>query len=117
MSTLIVADDDALFRHFIGRQLNRLGFQVIETDSGKDVIALIREHAPTACLIDIVMDEKEGIETIIEIGQLSPRPKVIAVSSNPLYLAFAADIGADDTLTKPVTPEALGRVLARLGIA
>ncbi len=116
MSTIIVADDDALFRAIMKRHLDQMGFLVIEEDSGKNVLALIRQHRPVACLIDLVMDEKEGIETILEIGKLPEKPLVIAVSSNAMYLDLAEAVGADATLCKPVAPATLQDTLSRLGI-
>lgn len=113
---IIVADDDALFRTIVRKHLGELGYTVIECDSGAGVIPGIRQHHPVACLIDLVMDVKEGVETIGEIVALADRPKLIAVSSNRFYLDLAADLGADATLAKPVTPAALKAALTKLGI-
>lgn len=117
MSTLVVADDDALFRSIMKRHLGKLGFTVIEEASGRNVRAQIENHRPLACLIDIVMDEKEGLETITELAGLAGRPKLIAVSSQPFYLELATTLGADATLTKPVAPDELKAALHQLGIA
>jgi hypothetical protein len=46
----------------------------------------------------MVMDEKEGMETIMEIAELPERPKIVAISSNPLYLEIVVDLGADASL-------------------
>ncbi len=116
MSTILVVDDDALFRTLMKGYLTPLGHAVVENDSGVGVIHQIHAHAPAACLIDIVMDRKEGLEIIMEIATLNRRPVVIAVSSNLLYLATALDLGADDLLSKPFTREALQSVLERQGI-
>ena len=116
MSSIILADDDELFRAIMKRHLTRMGFDVIEETSGKHVLAQIQRHHPVACLIDLVMDEKEGMETISEIQALPNKPKVIAVSSNPLYLEFAQTLGADAIVTKPVAEESLRATLKQLGV-
>jgi CheY-like chemotaxis protein len=116
MQTVIVADDDAMFRKIMTRHLGAMGFAVIEDESGKQVAAQIGQYRPVACLIDILMDEKEGIETITEIAQLPLRPKVIAVSSNAFYLEIASELGADATLQKPIALETLKATLERLEI-
>lgn len=116
MSFILVADDDAMFRTIMKRHLDQMGFEVIENESGKGVIAQIQQHKPLACLIDMVMDEQEGIETLLEIAKLAGRPKVIAVSSNPHYLSYASDLGADTVLLKPISPETLRSTLNRLGV-
>ena len=72
---------------------------------------------------DILMPEKEGIETIIDLKTLNPGQKIIAISGGGRdryqgYLQTASELGADDTLAKPFTGEALlDRVDACLNIA
>ena len=116
MSSILVADDDAMFRSIMKRHLHQMDFDVIENESGKGVTAQIQRLHPVACLIDIIMEEQEGIETIREIAKLENRPKVVAVSSNALYLELAANLGADAILLKPISPDRLRATLSRLGI-
>jgi CheY-like chemotaxis protein len=117
MSFILVADDDLIFRTIMKHHLNQMGFEVIENESGIGVVAQIGQHHPVACLIDLVMDGKEGIETIGEILELAHRPKVVAVSSNVTYLEFATVLGADASLLKPFLPDKLKSTLNQLGIA
>lgn len=116
MKKMIVADDDEMFRQIIKRHLQPLGFEAVELDSGLNIIESIRDANPVACIIDIMMDDKEGIETIREISRLNSRPPVIAVSSNETYLEFAVELGADASLKKPVTPASLAQTLKQLGL-
>lgn len=117
MTFILVADDDAMFRTIMKRHLNQLGFEVIEEESGKRVAKQILTYQPVACLIDIFMDEKEGIETINEITQAANKPKIIAVSSSEIYLKIALGLGADAILKKPITLETLKLKLNQLGIS
>jgi CheY-like chemotaxis protein len=103
-----------MFRATVKRHLERLGYRVIENDSGVGVKQQIHQEQPAACLIDIVMDKQEGLQTILEISMLPNRPKVIAVSSNIKYLDFAMSLGSDAQLIKPVTPETLANALHNL---
>ncbi len=114
MQTVLVVDDDEVFRAIMRRNLEKLGYSVAENNSGVGVLQQIQELNPIACLLDIVMDKKEGLETICELVTVSPRPKIIATSSNSFYLECAVDLGADAQLKKPITPEALSVVLAGL---
>lgn len=116
VKTIIVADDDAMFRAIVKRNLERMGFATIEDETGEHVLEQIRRCRPAACLIDIFMAEREGMETIAAIAELPDRPPVIAVSSNAFYLDVAQSLGADAALRKPVTPEALAAALASLAI-
>lgn len=114
MKKILVVDDDQLFRAAMKRHLERFGYEVMENDSGLGVKQQIQQDQPLVCLIDIVMDKKEGLETILEISMLPHRPKIIAVSSNFQYLDFAMSIGSDAQLLKPVTPEMLSNSLQNL---
>ena len=67
---------------------------------------MYREQRPDLVLTDIFMPEKEGLETISELGLLDPAVRVIAISGggnmgilNPLPMA--AKLGAVRTLAKP----------------
>ena len=117
MKKILVVDDDALFREIMKRHLTRMGFVVLENDSGRGVVNQILNESPEACIIDIIMDKKEGLETIKEIKLLSNRPKIIAVSSNATYLEWAEALGADDIICKPVAPQTLQDTLNQLGVA
>ncbi len=114
MKKILVVDDDRLFRATMKRHLEQLGYEVVENDSGLGVDEQIQQDQPVACLIDIVMDKKEGIETIMEISKLPNRPKIISVSSNILYLDLAMSIGSDAQLLKPIAPESLTYALRNL---
>ena len=116
MKTILVVDDDPLFRKSVIHQLTELDISAIEHDSGWRVESLIRQHQPVACIIDIVMAGKEGLETINEISKITEKPKIIAVSSNETYLGWAKYLGADAVLIKPVYSETLKTTLSELGI-
>lgn len=116
MKTILVVDDTAMFRSIMKRHLNQLGFNVLELESGKNVRNLISSETVEAIILDIMMDEQEGIETINQLRQLPTRPIIIAVSSDPLYLDFAASLGAEAALIKPVSLQNLAGVFERLGI-
>ena len=62
-----------------------------------------------------IMDDGEGVETIIKLRECCPQTPVIAISGNPLYLAHARKLGATMALLKPFTKkelfDAFGEVL------
>jgi CheY-like chemotaxis protein len=112
--SILVVDDDAMFRTIIRRHLDKLGFHVIENQSGTGVIEQIQTHAPAACIIDMVLNDREGLATIQEIQTLTKRPKIIASSSNPSYLHHAEALAIDGTLLKPVSQTQLRSTLTSL---
>ncbi|TPQ28717.1 response regulator [Methylomonas sp. EFPC3] len=116
MKKLLVVDDDAMFRHVMKHHLSQLGFTAIENDSALHLYQQIREESPAACFIDIVMEGKDGIETILELKEKSQCPKLIAVSSNVMYLDWVSEFGVDAILIKPVSLQAVKQVLDKLEI-
>ena len=116
MRTVLVVDDASMFRTIMKRHLNQLGFEVLELESGKDVVKWVNSHEIEAILLDIIMDEQEGLETITQLMALPKRPKIIATSSNETYLRFAIDLGAEASLTKPVSFDSLKDVLHKLAM-
>jgi len=116
MTRILVVDDDEMFVRITSRHLTALGFEVIANTTGKGVQQDIDAHAPAACLIDIVMVEKDGLETMTELVMNRTQSRIIAVSSNATYLEWALGLGVDATLLKPVQPEELKSALASLGV-
>jgi|LakMenE01Jun11ns_1017448.scaffolds.fasta_scaffold9622207_2 CheY-like chemotaxis protein len=112
MKTILVLDDDSIFRRIISQYLKQAGYAVIEESSGKQVINQVLKHSPCACFVDIIMDDKEGLETIEELNQLTEKPIIVAVSSDQQYLEWAKDFGADFLLLKPIAVQKVDQILA-----
>jgi len=116
MKTVLVVDDDEIFVAVLAKQLRTRGFKVVENTTGRNVLRQIEDYAPIACFIDVVMEAKDGLETMTEIVMTDNRPKLIAVSSNRMYLEWADGLGVDASLSKPILPDPLGEVLERLDV-
>lgn len=115
--TIIVADDDEMYRIVMHNYLTRMGFEVILNASGDKVLDQVKQYQPAACIIDIVMEGKEGIQTMLELTDIPDRPKLIAFSGNQFYLSLASELGIDALLSKPVTLESLKETLDKLGVS
>lgn len=116
MNKIIVADDDLQTRTLMKHYLEKMGFEVLLESSGNNVARLVVRHRPVACIIDILMEGKEGVQTICELVDLPHRPKVIAFSQNPVFLQMVDGLGADVRLLKPVTFDTLQQTFQKLGI-
>lgn len=119
MSHLLVVDDDDAFRTMLRLTLQKFGHMVAEASNGEEALRLHEETAFDVLLIDILMPQKEGIETILEIRKQRPGAKIIAISgggsiSAKELLYYAKNIGANLTLAKPFSDEALIDALAQL---
>jgi DNA-binding response OmpR family regulator len=103
---ILVIEDDFAVRELILQTLSKAGYQVIAAGDGVEGLNLFREKNPALVITDIVMPQKEGLQTIIELRQQSPDVKVIAMSGggrycNADYLKLAKKFGARRTVSKP----------------
>ena len=117
MARILIIDDDAAMRGSLAPTLERLGHEVSSAPDGKAGVARATEKAPDLVITDLIMPEKEGLETIMELRALYPRLKIIAMSgggrlSNEDYLHLAKRFGASVTLAKPFSREELKAALA-----
>ena len=123
MQQILVIDDDVLVRSTISRILERKGYEVLAADDGAQGLSMFERHHPDLVITDIIMPEKEGIETIREIRRLSPEIKIIAISGggrlgNFDFLDIATQFGAAEVLGKPFdAADLLDRVDRCLGTA
>ena len=67
MEKVLVIDDDSLVRDTIVRILERKGYQVLVASDGVRGLRMFCSEQPDLVITDIIMPEKEGIETIREI--------------------------------------------------
>ncbi|HZB92796.1 MAG TPA: response regulator [Stellaceae bacterium] len=112
MAVLLVIDDDVAMRKLMVRTLSTGSHQVLEAENGREGLKLIDEHKPDVVITDILMPQKEGIETIREVQERAPDTRIIAVSGggmshNLMFLDVARAFGADAVLAKPFRPNQL----------
>jgi DNA-binding NtrC family response regulator len=112
MSRILLVDDDAQVRKMLKITLERAGYEVVEAEDGVEAVNLYDAETIGLVITDIVMPEKEGIETIMDLKTLNPGVRIIAISGggriNPEdYLKWAQRFGVANTFTKPVDREEL----------
>ncbi len=105
MRVLVIEDETAL-RQTIRRMLESAGHEVVEAENGRSGIEAFRKHRLDAVVTDIIMPNKEGIETIRDIRALDARIRIVAISGggrtrNFDFLRIAGKLGATATLAKP----------------
>ena len=109
---IVVIDDDAMVRISIQRILEAEGYEVALAHNGREGLSLTQRLAPRLVITDIIMPEKEGIETIRDIRALDPAVRIVAISGDGIgpnvdFLRIARKLGADATLAKPFRREEL----------
>jgi CheY-like chemotaxis protein len=119
MSPLILLiDDEESFRSVLKQVLQNAGYDVVEAANGAEGIRHFHEKPADMIITDIIMPEKEGIETIIELKKAYPDVKLIAMSGGGWYgtdidFDMAKKLGAH-TLNKPFALQELLDVVSEL---
>jgi two-component system chemotaxis response regulator CheY len=120
MAKVLVIDDDPLFREIAQEMLTQVGHTVTLADDGAKAVLLPAEPTPDLAVVDMLMPERDGIETIGDLQARWPRIKVIAVSAGArglepdLLLRAAKALGANATLAKPLEREAFLKLVSEL---
>ena len=110
MTRILVIEDDAIVRELLQEILAHAGYEVAEARDGKEGIRLYRNEPADLVITDLIMPEKEGIETIMELRRDFPQVKIIAISggghvSPAGYLEIASRLGVQRTFAKPFLPD------------
>jgi CheY-like chemotaxis protein len=106
MARILLMDDSDEIRALAARVLRSDGHTVAEAGNGKEGLRLLREVGADLVITDIVMPEREGLETISEIRRTRPDLPIIAMSGGGAgtagdYLSIAKALGARRVLEKP----------------
>ena len=117
---ILVVDDEARMIRFIQANLEMDGFRVISASNGLQALDKVRTQLPDLVILDVMMPEMDGFETLKMIRESSRVPIImltVKAEDTDKHVAFTA--GADDYLTKPFSPRELGdrvkAVLRRAG--
>lgn len=118
MPKVLIIDDDLLVRETIVRILERKGYQTLSAPDGRRGLSTFCSEQPDLVITDIIMPDKEGLETIREIRVERPDAKIIAISgggriANLDFLEFAGKFGACEMISKPFDPADLLDAVAR----
>jgi DNA-binding response OmpR family regulator len=116
---ILIIDDDDLIRLTIKNSLKKLGCAVLEAENGNTGVALFKKEHPDLVITDMLMPDKEGLETISEIRAVNPKAKIIAMSGggssrNMAFLQLAQKMGASRVMSKPIKPDELLNVVKSL---
>lgn len=114
--SVLLVDDSLLVRKQLRGMLEELNCKVWEAANGAQAVDVVAKKRPDLVLMDIVMPEADGLETLKKIKAINGSVKIVMVSSvgTQSYLKEAIKLGAFDFLQKPVSKEAVQRLIGKL---
>jgi DNA-binding response OmpR family regulator len=110
--TVLVVDDDKLVLAMYKFAFEDHGYRVLLADDGNAALRILESQRADVVFLDILMPEKEGLETLLEIKQRFPEVAVFAMSGGGTrgkhdFLTVAKKFGATGIVKKPATPKDL----------
>ncbi len=114
--TILIVDDEARIRDFVRMNLELEHYRVIEAGDGVQALEQLRENLPDLIVLDVMMPEMDGFETLRAVREVSTVPVImLTVRQGEQDKIHGLDLGADDYLAKPFSPrELLSRIRALL---
>ena len=106
MSAILLVDDDISVLDVMSEMLRLEGHDVTVAENGEQAVERVNEQNFDLIITDLIMPEKEGLETIADIRRQYAQIPIIAISGGGRlgpndYLETARFIGANATLAKP----------------
>jgi DNA-binding response OmpR family regulator len=119
MSRILVIDDDKFVRISIRAVLEAAGYAVDDVGNANDGVALQRVTSFDTVIVDLMMPDKDGLETIRELKNYEPDLPIIAISGGgdivrKNFVKAAEMFGANATLEKPFEGDELLSTVANL---
>ncbi len=117
MANVLIVDDEEQVRDLLRSFLLRKGHDVRDASDGGAALKLHRQSPADLIILDLIMPNKEGLQTIVDLRKEFPDTKIIAISGGGgsgdpnSYLSMAVNLGASLAIAKPFGLEELGESL------
>jgi DNA-binding response OmpR family regulator len=110
MKRILVMDDDEIVSEMLVQLLTEAGYEAESAPDGDRGLKLLAAKPFDLIIADLIMPNKEGIETIREIRANDKKIPIISISgggkiSGEYYLQLAKSLGADYSVKKPLNPK------------
>ena len=117
---VLVADDDPDILELVAFRLERAGCDVLKATDGEEALRLVEERHPDLAVLDVMMPKLTGYEVTNRIRKNDATKKIpvilLTARVQEADVAHGFEVGADDYLKKPFSPQELrARVQAVLG--
>ncbi|GCF06875.1 DNA-binding response regulator [Dictyobacter arantiisoli] len=114
--TILIVDDEPRIRDLVRLNLELERYRVLEASNGIEALDELRDNLPDLVILDVMMPEMDGFETLKAIREVSTVPVImLTVRQSEQDRIHGLDLGADDYIAKPFSPrELLSRIHALL---
>nr|WP_176704648.1 response regulator [Candidatus Magnetococcus massalia]CRH08252.1 Response regulator receiver protein [Candidatus Magnetococcus massalia]CRH08319.1 Response regulator receiver protein [Candidatus Magnetococcus massalia] len=109
VASVLIIDDDMAVRELLRQILEDDGHEVFEASDGLEGVRAFQKRPTDLIFTDMLMPEKDGVEVIMELRDIAPSARIVAISGGGrgldahFNLRVAEDFGALVTLAKPFT--------------
>jgi two-component system KDP operon response regulator KdpE len=105
---VLIVDDEPRMIRFIQLNLEHDGFEVYEATSGGEALKQLRDQMPDLILLDVMMPDLDGFDTLQMIREISTVPVIMLTAKGEEDdRVRGLELGADDYITKPFSPREL----------
>jgi two-component system, chemotaxis family, chemotaxis protein CheY len=116
MKSILVADDDEFILDLVQAALAAAGYQVTTVSGGRDALARLATDSYDLVILDVMMPDQGGIETIIEIRRTNPEQPIVVMTgqiptTSGTLESLTQKLGAKSLLAKPFTTDQLVEVV------
>ena len=119
MAVIVVVDDDPTIQMIAAELLRDGNHAVVAAADGNEALRVLAAMPADLVVMDMLMPNKDGLETIIEARKLYPGLRILAISSGGRVgvgdlLRMARLFGADETYVKPLRLDTFAATIERM---
>lgn len=119
MAVIVVVDDDPTIQMIAAELLRDGNHAVVAAADGDEALRVLAAMPADLVVMDMLMPNKDGLETIIEARKLYPDLRILAISSGGRVgvgdlLRMARLFGADETYVKPLRLDTFAATIERM---
>ncbi|NOZ86115.1 MAG: sigma-54-dependent Fis family transcriptional regulator [Deltaproteobacteria bacterium] len=113
--SVLLADDEGTVRRAIATMLTETGYEVKTASSGDEALGLLKSRHFDILVTDLRMEGMDGLDLLVEAKSAKPNLPVILVTAygTVAQAVEAMRRGADDFVTKPISPKELKERIAK----
>jgi two-component system chemotaxis response regulator CheY len=103
----VILDDEEVTHDLLTAELGSVGYRLVHHSNGKEAVEQIKRQTFDLLILDIVMPEQDGLETIMIVRKIFPNLKMLVITAHEEYVEVAKLMGATEALAKPLDAQVL----------